>query len=65
LASVNGKDSEGSWFGCSKRERLLKLKSASLSDYPERRRQSKGAGRITVDAREKDKLMVKMPLVTL
>ncbi len=35
-----------------------------LSDYPERRRQFRGAGRITVDAREKDKLIIKMPLVT-
>jgi hypothetical protein len=29
-----------------------------LSDYPERRRHDRGAGRITVDAREKDKLTV-------
>jgi hypothetical protein len=51
--------------------RVLNERAASgveiglLSDYPERRRQFLGAGRITVDAREKDILMVKMPSVSL
>jgi hypothetical protein len=36
-------------------ERLLKVEIRLLSNYPKRRRHSsEGAGRITVDAREKD-----------
>ena len=50
---------------------MLKKRAASgveiglLSDYPERRRRFRGAGRITVDAREKDKLLAKMHLLAL
>jgi hypothetical protein len=47
--------SEEPAFGCSVRERLLKLKVSLLSYYPERRRRE-AMGRITVDAREKEEL---------
>jgi hypothetical protein len=43
------------WFVCSLAERLLRLKVSLLSNDPERRGR-RGAGRITVDAREKEGL---------
>jgi hypothetical protein len=49
---------------------MLKKRAASeveiglLSDYPETPLPVRGAGRTTVDAREKDKLIVKMSNLT-
>ena len=44
---------EGFASGCSRRAAPAWLKSAHSRTHPERRRQDRGAGRITVDAREK------------
>jgi len=53
MASVNG-SSRRTEFGCSQKERLLKLQSACSRTIQTPALTRLCAGRITVDAREKD-----------